>query len=474
MERSAKEPTTLVIFGATGDLARHKLLPALFHLFSNGYLPEQWRIIGLAKDRHTHKEFQDFARLVIQKKAHRHRSSELEEFVGQLSYQSGDFENATTYAKLAELLHGNDNKIFKRCSNKLLYLAVPPSLYKMMFDRLSSSGLSIPCAGIDNTPTGWTRLLVEKPFGHDLETARALDARLGQLFAEDQIFRIDHYLAKETVQNILTFRFANALFEPVWNKQYIEKIEVTLHETIGVGERALFYEGVGALRDVGQNHLLQMLALVTMEDPGELDPHAIRSARSILLQNVRPLTRDTLKHSVVRGQYKGYSDTLQVAQDTATETFFRLQTEITNKRWRGVPVVLEAGKKMAANKVEIRVTFKEPATCVCPAEDHAHQNVLTMHIQPDEGISLLFWAKKPGLTYELEPKKLSFSYQNSEEELMLPDAYEKVLYDCIRGDQTLFNSTDEVSAAWSFTTPILAEWHETPLQIYEPGSSGPK
>lgn len=469
MDRAAKEPTTLVIFGATGDLAQRKLLPALFHLFSNGYLPEAFSIVGLSRDTFSSEQYRDFVEEVITKRAHHHRVDELADFLTHVEYRSGLFEEMETYLELGRTLSMLDEGIFNTCSNKLFYLAVPPSSYESVFDHLAKSGLTIPCGGDE----GWTRVLVEKPFGRDLATAQALDAKLGKLFQEEQIFRIDHYLAKETVQNIISFRFANALFEPVWNTDSVDSVTIRMWETIGVGQRGSFYEDVGALRDVGQNHLLQMLALTAMDDPKILAADAIRSARLDILKKLKPITGAALHDRVVRGQYESYRMEQSVAAASETETFFRVMAHVDTKRWRGVPFILEAGKKLAENKVEIVVRFKEPVSCVCPAEDQHHQNELTIRIQPDEGIILKFWAKKPGLEMDLEPRNLSFFYKESAEDKQLPDAYEKVLYDCIRGDQTLFASTDEVAASWRFITPILETWQDVPLQTYADGSRGP-
>ena len=474
MERAAKEPTILVIFGATGDLARRKLIPALFHLFSHDYLPEQFQIVGLSRDDLDHTGFRQFATKIIQEKSHDHTPDQLTAFTQHLHYFGGVFEDASLYTTLAEeLSHIDQNQFQAACSNKLFYLAVPPVAYDVIFENLNASGLTIPCGPKEDVPpelSGWTRVLVEKPFGKDLTTAQALDAKLGKLFQEEQIFRIDHYLAKETVQNIISFRFANAIFEPVWDHEDIEKVSIEVSETIGVGQRASFYEDVGALRDVGQNHLLQMLALVAMEDPKELSATAIRTERAKVLDALKPI--ENYERQTTRGQYTGYRDEAGAAT-SETETYFRIKAYIENDRWQGVPFILASGKKLAEGKVEITITFKEPVSCVCPEGDQEHQNVLTIQVQPKEGISLKFWAKKPGLETELEPRTLSFAYAEGEMERMLPNAYEKVLYDCIRGDQTLFASTPEVTAAWKFITPILQNWSQVPLKQYTPGSTGP-
>ncbi|MAF80685.1 glucose-6-phosphate dehydrogenase [bacterium] len=467
MDRASDDATALVIFGGTGDLAEKKLLPALFHLHKNKYLPEQFRILGVSHDDHTIDSYRKFVADSISERMHSHTPEELAAFVAIVDYVEGSFENDALYSSLAEHLETLDDSKFDTCANKLFYLAVPPNRYELIFERLAASGLTIPCGGEE----GWTRVLVEKPFGRDLMTAQTLDKQLGKLFQEEQIFRIDHYLAKETVQNIITFRFANALFEPVWNAKNIEHVHILVSEDGGVGERGSFYEDLGALRDVGQNHLLQMLALVAMEDPGKLDPGLLRSARATVLEDLKPTTKHDIKQHVVRGQYDGYRDIDDVADASGIETFFRITAFIDNKRWGGVPFILESGKKLSERKAEITITFKEPISCVCPLEDdHEHRNVLRIQVQPDESISLLFWAKKPGLTYELEPRELSFSYQDSEADTALPDAYEKVLYDCIRGDHTLFASTEEVAASWRFITPILDHWGKTKLLPYRPGT----
>lgn len=468
MKRAHHNPTAFVIFGATGDLTQKKLLHALFHLFSNGFLPEKFHLVGIALDPMSTDQYRNFVRAIITQ--HKHRPEEVNEFLSRITYQTGNFEHAELYQQLSQILRSLDADTFDVCSNKLFYLAIPPRYYSTIFNHLAQSGLTIPCGG----DAGWTRILVEKPFGNNFSTAQELDTKLGELFQEEQIFRIDHYLAKETVQNILTFRFANALFEPVWNNEYVKDVRLTVWETQGVGQRGLFYEDVGALRDVGQNHLLQLLALTAMEDPQLLSPDSIRSMRSNILQNLIPIDEPSLTNHVIRAQYTGYQQEKEVPGNSQTETYFRIKAYINNQRWRHIPFILESGKKMAENKVEIVITFKERPSCVCPPDDNQeHNNILTIRIQPDEGIALQFWAKKTGFEYKLEPKTLSFYYNDQDHDQQLPDAYQKVLYDCIRGDQTLFASTDEVRAAWSFITPIIEQWQNLPLLTYEPGSTGP-
>lgn len=459
-------PTVFVIFGATGDLAKRKLLASLFRLYAHGRLPEPFRVVGFARGELSTAEFRDFVHEII---AAQESDPVREKFLQTLTYQQGLFEEGRAYLQLSEELIRIENTEFKQCSNKLFYLAAHPRYYDAIFKNLAHSGLTIPCGG----EAGWTRVLVEKPFGHNLATAQQLDTQLGLLFKEEQIFRIDHYLAKETLQNILAFRFSNSIFELLWNNENIAKVELRMREAAGVEERGEFYQDVGALRDVGQNHLLQMLALIAMDDPGKLSAARIRRGRAAVLQDLRMLTGEDVARHTIRGQYAGYRQEHSVPKDSDTETYFRIRAFIDNPRWRGVPFYLESGKKLHESTVEIEVHFRECVTCLTHLKGESqHHNLLTFRIQPDEGISLVFWAKKPGFEMALEPKVLAFSYGEAGKEAERPDAYERVLYDCIRGDQTLFASTDEVSAAWRFITPILEDWRGQPLVTYEPGSRG--
>lgn len=455
-------PTTLIIFGATGDLAERKLIPALFDLYLKNIFPKRFNVVGVSRKEKSDAEFCEFVTDSITKKKSRYSKKPLDDFLKTLSYQQGDILSAEFYNNLSRALIDKD-KVLGQCSNKLFYLAVPPALYDPIFQNLAGSGLSVACSDV----TGWIRVLVEKPFGNNLETSQKLDRKLGLLFNEEQIFRIDHYLAKETLQNILAFRFSNVLFEPIWNRDYINKVEIKLLEESGIAGRGAFYDGVGALRDVGQNHILQMLAFVAMEDPKELNAEVIRKNRAQLLAKLRPIDSANITRLVSRGQYNGYKNEKNVDLKSDTETYFKICAYIDNARWQGVPFVLESGKKMKKNLADISVYFKETESCLCPpeAEKH-HQNILTFHIQPKEGISVLFWSKKPGFKMELESRELSFNYGDSMGAKIVPDAYERILYDCIEGDQTLFASTEEVEAAWRFITPILENWKKLPLTIY--------
>lgn len=463
--RGIGTPTIFVIFGATGDLAQRKLIPALFHLFCEGYLPASFSVIGLSRRDIGNDGYRALAHDLLLPLAVG-KLPELEHFLAHLEYVSADFVRPESYQVLSEHLIRVESEM-GQCANKLFYLAVPPASYETIFRELADSGLTIPCSD----EMGWTRVLVEKPFGNNNETAAKLDALLGLLFKEDQIFRIDHYLAKEALQDIVMFRFSNALSEPVWNSEYIERVEIRLHEAASVAGRGAFYDGVGALRDVGQNHALQMLALIAMENPGMFTAERVREARAQVLSRIAPLGHG----DVVRGQYEGYRNEDGVAPDSITETYFRIRATIDNERWRGVPFLLESGKALNESKAEISVFFKPPKDCLCGMPGHDHRNVITFRIQPNEGISVLFWARPGGFVSGLEPKKLSFSYRDGTEPgSRIPDAYERVLYDAIVGDQILFTSTDEVAAAWKIITPILELWKDQPLEQYEKGSVGPK
>ena len=458
-------PTTLVIFGATGDLADKKLIPAIFDLYNQNVLPADFRIVGFSRKDLKDNDYREFIKKSLEKAGKDTSTRNCHTFLQRSFYTKGDITSLDTYKSLAKYLNDLD-KESSVCTNKLFYLAVPPTLYETIFSLLSQSGMAIPCANVpgENREV-WTRVLVEKPFGSNIEEARKLDLLLGELFNEKQIFRIDHYVAKETMQNILMFRFANAIFESVWNNEYIEKVELKIHEKFGIEDRVVFYDGVGALRDVGQNHLLQMLALIAMEDPKDLTPEAIHKARIEVLKMVTPFKDND--NFAYRGQYEGYTDADGVDNESQTETYFKLKMGVKNKRWKGVPFYLEAGKALKDTKTEIVITFKEIESCVCPShQKRDHANKITFELKPEDKITICFWAKKPGLGLELEERDLTFKYDSKER---LPDAYERVLHDAIKGDQTLFTSTEEVIRQWNIITPICHDWDDMPLVMYKKG-----
>ena len=463
----AEVPTVLVIFGITGDLAHKKLIPAIYSLYAGQSLPKVFRFIGFSRSIGSKDDLDRIVNSALDIRNDLKDSSRAS-FLKLGTFLQGNFNEEDSYRRLHEQLEEIDASI-GQCTNKLFYLAVPPQLYETICKNLAASGLTVPC----DDRNGWTRVLVEKPFGNNLKTAKKLDALLGKLFREEQIFRIDHYLAKETVQNILAFRFFNATFEPIWNAKHIERVEIKLHEKNGIDDRAEFYNTVGALRDVGQNHMLQMLAIIAMDRPKTLTPDAIREHRAEVFESLKILGGRAFAQSFDRGQYEGFRNELGIPPDSTTETYFRLKVFINNKRFSGVPFILEAGKAMAQSRVEVCVTFKN-IHCLCnKGSSCVHANRLVFRIQPDEGISISLWVKRPGLTDELAQETLSFSYEKALDSSRAADAYARLLYDCIRGDQTLFASTREVLASWKFITPILVNIEKVPLMQYPRASEGP-
>jgi len=455
---STSIPTVFVIFGVTGDLGQRKLLPALFSLFAHGLLPNKFKIVGFSRRDWTDDDLRNFVKNTLELKKSKksiERSKIIKDFLAQIEYAKGVFDDSKSYTDLKKQLDKIDAD-FGQCTNKLLYLAVSPAFYGLIFGHLAGSSLNIPCGG----DFGWTRILVEKPFGKDTNNAQKLESQLTEIFKESQIFRIDHYLAKETVQNILAFRFSNSIFEPIWNSKMIEKVHIRVSEKNGVENRGDFYDGIGALRDFGQNHLLQMLALIAMDRPVAMHGDYVRKRRADVLGKLAVSDRQ-----IIRGQYKGFLQEKGISPSSQTETYFKLPVFIKTKRWEGTSFVLESGKALKESKAEIVIYFKRL--------DCAEQNVLRFRIQPDEGIEIDLWVKKPGFEKEYQKKVLTFSYEASDFENQVPDAYERVLFDCLRGDQTLFASTDEVRYSWKLITPILRKWKKQPLLSYERGSNGP-
>lgn len=453
----ASHPTIFTIFGITGDLASRKLLPALLTLYAKRLMPPRFSIIGFSRRSFTREEFREYIRGRLKIQPGEFREEDVKHFLDHISYEQGLFNDPRAYARLAERLKSIDDR-WGQCSNKLFHLSIPPDLYEGILNHVHSSGLSLPCAD----DTGWTRILIEKPFGNNFETAKSLDRLLGKLFKEEQIFRIDHYLAKEAMQNILAFRFSNMIFEPLWNREYLDKIHIKLFEKAGMEGRGAFYDPIGALKDVGQNHMLQMLALVTMEKPKSFESKAIRKERARVLSKLNIIRRRSLASNAIKGQYAGYIAEQGVSPQSETETYFRIKATINSGRWKSMPIYLESGKGFAESKAEVDVYFKS-------ARKNEVRNILTFRIQPDEGIKIRFLVKRPGYGFEVEPKTLKFKYADVQSFGDIPADYERLIYDAIIGDQTLFTSTDEIMSSWKFITGLLEGWKDLPLIKYEKG-----
>lgn len=470
-------PTILVVFGATGDLMQKKIAPALFHLFEKQRLPELFQVVGFAFQDFSSEDFQDhISKILSSHRDIKQGKGKISPFLNLFSFQGGRFENKDDYQNLAKVLGQIDGQ-WKVCSNKLFYIAASPKFYEIIFKQLASSGLTKPCSQEE----GWTRVIVEKPFGDDLETAKKLDKILAGLFKEEQIYRIDHYLAKEMLQNILAFRFSNNLFEQNWSNQLIEKIEIKLLESIGVEDRGSFYDSIGALRDVGQNHLLQMLALITMDQPEDFEAGTVRLKRAQVLKTLRIPSQEDIRRFSYRAQYIGYRQIKGVKPNSNTETYFKIRAFLDSPRWQGVPIILESGKRTCGQKEdacqrnkEIILTMKRPAPCVlCPSDGPEHyRNKIIFILEPEEKIIIQFWSKKSGLKMEVEERTFEFIYRQQEKKSQYTEEYEKLLLDCICGDQTLFISTEEVTAMWRFIDPIFRAWQKNivPLKTYQPNT----
>ena len=459
--RKSLEPCSLVIFGASGDLTGRKLIPALYQLFLEKQLPEPLRIIGFARSPKSDHAWREEMKAALEKFSRTKpiKAEDWQRFAPLLTYCQGDYGDAKSYKHLAERLAEASDERLKR--NVLFYLATPPSQFGAVVERLHAVAL----LGKDEQ-----RVVVEKPFGHDLPSARALNEQLSRFVHEKQLYRIDHYLGKETVQNILVFRFSNAIFEQLWNRQAVDHVQFTVSEKLGVGSRGGYYEEAGAMRDMVQNHLLQVLALVAMEPPGSLEAECIRDEKVKLLRSVRPT-------EVVRGQYTGYRKEPNVRPDSNVETFVAMRVFLDNWRWSGVPFYLRTGKNLAASASEVRVQFRPTPNVLFAAQcgPKLDADAITMRLQPDEGITLRFNGKIPGTSLQLRPVRMHFSY-DTEFGAYTPEAYERLLLEALSGDATLFIRRDEVEAAWSIVDPIRAEWQSQPLsdrEFYAPASWGP-
>ncbi|HSX07473.1 MAG TPA: glucose-6-phosphate dehydrogenase [Candidatus Saccharimonadales bacterium] len=456
------EPSTLVIFGITGDLARRKLLPALYHLCKQSLLPEQFRIVGVSRRGITVPALLKTLHDSLAASGGRVDKSALEALGRHIELVQMDLLAPDEYVRLRKRLDDIETEM-GMCMNRLFYLAVPSQTFEPVVAQLGKGGLNKACPH----GTGGARLLIEKPFGYNLASAKELITALGKHFSEEQIYRIDHYLAKETAQNILNFRFQNPIFRRVWDNSSIKSITITASESIDIEGRVAFYEQTGALRDFVQSHLLQLLALVTMDEPSALTSAAIHRQKLALLQDILPIAPNKVMGQTVRGQYKSYRREVD-NQKSNVETYAAVRLRIDSQRWRNVPVVLKTGKALR----------EKLATIVLVFTDSGHltgDNVLTIRIQPDEGISLQLLAKKPGFTDEVEPVTMDFSYTSAFAGDDQPDAYERVLMDAFRGDKTLFATSDEVLTSWRILENVIHEWEKNDegLELYAKGSDGP-
>jgi glucose-6-phosphate 1-dehydrogenase len=486
----APEPFTLVLFGGTGDLAGRKLLPALANLLENQYLPDEFAIVGNGRREKSDDAFRDEVREALAE-FHKHGSPDaVNHFLGHVFYQRGDVTSQEGMGALVERLRRLE-KEQGLPGNRLFYLATDPEFFRPIIHGLAGTEL---IRREQEQP--WERVVIEKPFGHDLASALALDHDLLRYLRPDQIYRIDHYLGKETVQNLLAFRFGNAIFEPLFNRVNVDQVQITVAETVGMeGRRGAFYDHAGALRDVVQNHMLQLLALVAMDPPATLKSGDISDAKLKVLRNLVRYRPTDVDRFVVRGQYtsgtmggktvRGYREEEGVDQASTTESYVALRATVESWRWAGVPFFLRTGKRLPKRTTEIALQFKLPPlqlfrTVECDGDfcdlREAQPGVLVFRIQPDEGISLSFSAKRPGMQLDLHPVRFDFDYGNSFK-TELPEAYERLLLDALRGDATLFMRSDELEAAWEFVQPILDSWQAakvSQLPTYEAGTWGPR
>lgn len=477
------DPCTVVIFGATGDLTGRKLAPALYNLAKDGMLPANFACVGFARRDKTNEVFrEEFKKDVCEFS----RTQPLDDavwnnFAASLFYHRSEFDSDEGYEKLKEFLTQLDSRHATR-GNRVYYLSVQPKFFPVIIEKLSQHGLIYDP---QKTKDRWSRVIIEKPFGHDTASANALQADISKYLAESQIYRIDHYLGKETVQNILVFRFANAIFESLWNYKHVDQVQITVAEDIGVGTRGVFFEEEGLLRDVVQNHMMQLLTLVAMEPPVSLQADAIRDEKVKVLKSVRHFTDEDFKAHIVRGQYgpgfiagknvPGYRQEANVNPQSNVETFVAARLFIDNWRWAGVPFYLRAGKRLPKKGTEIAVIFRDAPGVLFNLQGRKNDpNVLALRIQPDEGIAMKINCKVPGPSSPIQPVKMDFRY-GSYFGQSPPEAYERLIWDCIMGDSTLFARVDEVEESWQIFTPLLEFWAKNPSQnLYPAGSWGPK
>jgi glucose-6-phosphate 1-dehydrogenase len=480
LERLPVHPTTLVIFGATGDLAHRKLLPAIYNLAHDGSLPERFNLIGVSRSDKPHEHYRAEMRESIHKFSRTPPDPKvLEALLERIKYIPGVFDDDSVYEKVDTTLQEYDREagiVF----NRVYYLSTAPTFFPLIVEKLGAAGLA-HCQDAE------TRVVIEKPFGTDLASARELNQRVLRVFDEHQVFRIDHYLGKETVQNIMAFRFANTMFEPVWNRNFIDQVQITASEDIGIGTRAGYYDQSGALRDLIQNHMMELLANVCMEPPSSFDADKVRDEKVKVIEAIEPPAVEEVPHMAVRGQYgsgvvggepvPGYLEEEGVAKDSHTETYAALRLAVSNWRWAGVPFYLRTGKRLARKVTEIAIQLKPVPHLAFQAHGSlgVQPNEVVLTVQPDEGVTLSLAAKIPGARMRIRPVNLEFHYGTSFLSAS-PEAYERLILDAMRGDATLFTRNDEVDALWRVVDPVLQAWKESddPVPQYPAGSQGPE
>ncbi len=475
------DPCTLVIFGASGDLTRRKLAPAIWHLEQQGRLPDSFALVGVARRDMDDESFREHTREALDEFVGQLDAELLNTFLDKLYYVRGEPNDPATYTALRQRLETIDRERGTR-GNRCFYCSVPPQVYLSIVEQIGQSGLNRE--GVDDQ--GWSRIIVEKPFGHDYESARELNEALHDVFSEHQIYRIDHYLGKETVQNILVFRLANSMFEPLWNRRYVDHVQITAAESVGVEHRAGYYDESGALRDMIQNHLLQILCVVAMEPPSTFDAESVRLEKLKVLKSIRPFSIGEVDRYAVRAQYagglvndqqlNGYLQEQDVPANSRTETFAALRFTIDNWRWQGVPFYVRTGKRLPNRASAITMQFHRPPHLIFQQGADLPPSTLTIRIQPEEGISLSFNGKIPGPDVRLGNVDMDFSYADAFGG-RTPDAYETLLLDCLQGDATLYADSDWIEKSWELLMPLLEAWHATfsgRMPSYPAGTWGPE
>lgn len=478
------DPCILVIFGATGDLTARKLFPAIYNLAREGQLPSQFAVVGFARRDKSHEDFRKEMKDAVNKHS---RVKPVDEslwknFEQQIFYHKSEFHEDEGYQSLEKFLKDLDGRLGTK-GNRVFYLSTQPRFFTTICEKLSQNKLVY---NKNKEQEKWSRVIIEKPFGHDLQSAHDLQNELLQFLSEEQIYRIDHYLGKETVQNLMVFRFANSLFESLWNSRYIDHVQITVAEDIGIGTRGAFFEEAGLLRDIVQNHMMQLLSLVAMEPPVSLAANSIRDEKVKVLRALRPFTKEDFQNAIVRGQYdkgyiggepvKGYREEDKVDPKSKVETYVALRLYIDNWRWHGVPFYLRGGKRLPKKATEIAIFFKRPPGVLFQERGKQHDpNILAIRIQPDEGIALKINCKVPGPASPIQPVKMDFRY-GSYFGMSPPEAYERLILDCMAGDNTLFAREDEVFNSWALLNPVLEEWQKTDPKFpnYAAGTWGPE